>query len=82
MKSLNERKSLLQKIARLEHELKYENQKNKILQEHADRIDKCQSEYEKLIGEAKAEIKSAKEMRAYFERLGSGLEADLLKLQA
>lgn len=82
MKSLIERKSLLQKIAKLEHELKCERDKNNILQAHASRMEKYQSEYENLIAEAKAEIKSAKEIKTYFERLGNRLEADLEKLQA
>ena len=74
MKS-TERKILLNEIKRLEDALAHEREENRILKQNAGHIDNYKAEYEKLIAEAKAEMKK------YFEKQKKELLDDLLKLQ-
>lgn len=80
MKS-SERNILLNEIKRLEDALAQEREENRLLKQNTEAIEIYKAEYEKLIAEAKEEIRSAKEMKAYFEKQKQELLDDILKLQ-
>lgn len=77
----SERNILLKEIKRLEDALAQEREENRILKERVNSIDTYKDEYEKLIAEAREEIKAAKEMKEYFGKLKDDLAKELSNLR-
>lgn len=83
MDNMKEKKQrqFINEIERLTSELAREKEANRILRDHVNSIESYKSEYEKLIDEAKEEIRAVREMKLYFENLAADFEKELSDLK-